>query len=122
MNSPPVRAGQLPDGPVELWFAVYDADGMLMGAAPATVPPTWLWRDGRLCLAYGHVRVIMSRPGTYDHAVICAVSVMPQGAPFAPLWRIGLGKPQELRAGSDMHIVDGVVAIIPDPAGPDDDR
>ena len=109
----------MPDGPVELWFAVYDAGGVLLGAAPATQPASWLWRDGRLCLAYGHVRVELSRPGIYDHAVICAVSALPQGSPFRPLWRISLGEPRELRAGDDIHILDGVVAILPDeePAG-----
>ena len=114
----PLLAGpvpDMPDGPVELWFAVYSADGILMGAAPATAPLTWCWRDGRLCLAYGAVFVIMSRAGTYDYAMIGAVSLSPQGSPFAPLWRIGLGKPQELRAGDSMSILDGVVALIPDP-------
>lgn len=113
MTAELIPLGDVPDGPVELWFAVYDAGGTLLGAAPATGPLTWCWRDGRLCLAYGHVRVVLSRPGVYDHAVICAVSVMPQGSPFAPLWRIGLGEPHELRAGDDIHILDGVVAIIP---------
>ncbi len=103
----------VPDGPVELWFAVYDAGGVLLGAAPATRDPAWVWRGGRLCLAYGRVRVEMDRPGVYDYAVICAVSLLPGGSPFAPLWRIGLGEPHELRAGDDIHILDGVVAILP---------
>lgn len=103
----------LPDGPVELWVAVYAGEGLLMGAAPMTEPLAWLWRGGQLCLAYGPVRVIMRQPGTYSYGMICAVTAGEQAAPFAPLWRIGLGKPQEMRPGDDVHILDGVIALIP---------
>lgn len=111
----PLQPGRpVPDGPVELWFAVFDAAGTLLGAAPATAPLAWYWRDGRLNLAYGTVGVVLSRPGTYDYAMICAVSAMPQGSPFAPVWRISLSPKHELRAGDNIWITDGLIAIVPD--------
>ena len=113
----------VPDGPVSLWFVVFSTDGRIMGAARASLDPGWEWRGGRLCIGYGHVRVVMSWSGWYDSAVIVAV---PQAAevdavaglpadatPYAPMWRIGLGEPRELRAGDDLHILDGVLAIVP---------
>lgn len=113
----PLRSGRaMPDGPVELWFAVYTAGGTLMGSAPATAPLAWYWRDGQLCVAYGPVHVVMSRPGRFEYAMICAVSAMPQGSPFAPVWRISLNPKNELRAGDTMEIADGVIALLPDPS------
>lgn len=117
----------MPDGPVSLWFVVFSADGRIMGAARASLAPEWQWRGGRLCIGYGHVRVVMAEPGWYDSAVIVAVpqaaevaalGVPAEATPYAPMWRIGLGEPRELRAGDDMHILDGVLAIEP-MAGPD---
>jgi hypothetical protein len=117
-----VLGGRIPDGPVTLWFAVTDAAGAIMGAARMPVPMPWRWQHGRLCAAYSGLRVIMTRPGWYAYGVICAVSGAEQVTPFMPLWRVSLGKPQELRAGDDLTVAEGVIAIIPDPAVPGDDR
>lgn len=104
----------MPDGPVSLWIAVFDQAGGLLGAAPATGPLCWLWRNGALCLAYGRVAVTSLRAGRYDHGVICAVA---EDAPaWRPMWRIGLGEPADLRAGDVVHVLDGVVAITPEGA------
>jgi hypothetical protein len=121
-NLPALATRPMPDGPVVLWIAVFTAAGELMGAAPAELRPAWLWRDGRLCVAYGPVTVTVFSPGWYAFGVICAVPLSELGAshsrvsrmPFVPLWRISLGEPQELRAGDNIHVLDGVVAIIPE--------
>jgi hypothetical protein len=108
------RGREMPDGPVSLWIVVFGEDDTLMGASPATGPLTWLWRDGRLCLAYGAITVRVVRPGWYACGVIGAVSEGEQVAPLYPMWQIGLGKPQQMRVGDHIHILDGVVAITPD--------
>lgn len=118
----PVVGAPMPEGPVVLGIAVFTAGGELMGAARCPAPPAWLWRDGRLCVAYGEVRVVMRRRGWYAYGVICAMPAVITGAapaggvvqlPLVPLWRIGLGESHELRAGDDMHVLDGLVAIVP---------
>ena len=109
-----VLGGRIPDGPVTLWYAVTDAGGMVMGTAPMPPMMPWRWQDGRLCLAYSGLRVVITRPGWYAYGLICAVSDGEQATPFIPLWRVSLGKPQELRAGDDIYILDGVIAISPD--------
>lgn len=109
--------GPVPDGPCALVFVVVAADGQMMGAAEATGTPAWEWRDGKLCLAYGSVRVTVQVPGWYDHAVMCAVPAggtgPPGPLPYAPLFRISLGEPKRLRAGDNINILDGVIAITP---------
>jgi hypothetical protein len=103
-------AGQ--DGAAELWVAVFADDWTFMGAALATPRPRLLWRDGRLCLGYSPVRVPIVRAGAYKTGVICAV--MRGARQYRPLWQVGLGKSQKLRAGDDITITDGVIAITPD--------
>jgi hypothetical protein len=107
----------VPDGPCALLFVVTTADGQVMGAAEAEHAPAWEWRGGRLCLAYGPVRVVVQVPGRYAYAVMCAVPAEgmagPGPLPFAPLFLISLGEPKELPAGADIEILDGVLAIEP---------
>jgi hypothetical protein len=99
----------MPDGPVVLGIAIFTEAGEYMGAARCDWPPEWLWRDGMLCVAYGPCQVIVRRPGRYSYGMICAVA----GRVAVPLWRIGLGEPQQMRAGDDINVLDGVVAIEP---------
>jgi hypothetical protein len=112
----PVLGGELPDGPCSLGIAVFTADGTPLGAARCPFPPVWLWRGGRLCIAYGATRVVLRRRGVYAFGVICAIPATAEGTvvPVAPMWRISLGEPHELRAGDNISILDGVVAITPD--------
>lgn len=121
----PVVGAPLPDGPVTLVIAVFTAGRDMMGAAACPAQPRWLWRAGRLCVAYGRTRVVMRRGGVYAYGVICAIpEAGPAPAagvvrlPLAPLWRISLGEGCELRPGDNMTIMDGVVEIIPDAAPP----
>jgi hypothetical protein len=118
MDSPAVPgrvvSSRILDGPVRLWFAVTDADGRIMGAAPMPVPMPWLWRGGQLCLAYTGLRIVMTRPGRYSDGLICAVTEGEQAAPFVPMWQVSLGKPEDMRAGDDVWIGDGVIVIIPE--------
>jgi hypothetical protein len=102
----------IPDGPVNLWIAVTSTTGEIMGAAPAKTAATWLWRDGRLCLGYGPVSVVVTRAGRYASGLICAVS--PDTRTFRPMWRITLGRSRYLDAGQVIHILDGVVALTPE--------
>jgi hypothetical protein len=106
----------MPDGPVHLVIIVFTDDGELMGSAPVTRQPRWLWRDGRLAVSYSPVTVRTSRAGRYSTALICAVS--PDTGAYVPLWPVSLGDPQEMRAGDNIHITDGVISIIPDLPGP----
>jgi hypothetical protein len=106
-------AGPGQDGHAELWVAVFTADWTFMGAAPCPPAPDLIWRDGRLCLVYSPVQVTIRRRGFYHTGVICAV--MPGARQYQPLWPISLGTPRELRAGDTMSIVDGFIAIHPEP-------
>jgi hypothetical protein len=107
------------DGRAELWVAVFTADWTLMGAAPAPPRPGLLWRDGRLCIDYSPVKVRIVRGGRYATGVICAV--MPGARQYQPLWSVSLGPPGDLREGDDITVLDGVIAIIPDPPAPPPD-
>lgn len=110
-------APMLPDGPVILGIAVLTEDGEVMGAARCRHPPAWLWRASRLCIGYGETVITIARGGTYAAGLIVAMPAAwtgPGPVPLAPMWRISLGRPAELRAGNSMHVLDGVVAIIPD--------
>ena len=95
---------------------MFSGDGELMGGAPVTRQPRWLWRYGRLCISYAPVRVVLDRGGVYSTALICAVS--PGTGMYAPLWPVSLGPAHEMRAGDDVTITDGVIAITPDLPGP----
>jgi hypothetical protein len=106
----------MPDGPVQLALLVFTDDGELMGSAPVTRQPRWLWRDGRLSISYSPVRVVLNRGGAYGTALICAVSE--DTGIYAPLWPLSLGPPQELKAGDRITITDGVIALTPDLPGP----
>ena len=83
-----------------------------MGAAPVPARPSWLWRDGELCLSYAPVRIVVEVGGRYETGVICAV--MPAARACRPLWKVGLGEPAELRPGDDITITDGVIKITAD--------
>ena len=107
---------EIPDGPVELWFAVFAGDGAFMGAARAARQPAWLWHDGRLCCDYGPVVIRMQHPGRYQTGLICAVS--PQARTWHPLWPVTLGPPGSLRRGDWMTVTDGIIALIPELPGP----
>jgi hypothetical protein len=109
-----VLGGRIPDGPVTLWYDVTEADGTVMGTAPMPATMPWRWRGGRLCLVYSGLRVVIARPGWYVYGVIYAVPGSEQAAPSIPLWQVSLGKSQQLRAGDDIHILDGMIAITPD--------
>jgi hypothetical protein len=104
-------SGQLPEGPVTLWMTVFSDDQRFLGAAPMTANVAWAWKDGRLCASYGTVQVIVTEDGRYETGVIVAVS----GRQYVPVFRISLGEPQEVRAGWDICVYDGLIAIIPDP-------
>ena len=112
----PARAGGLPDGPVELWILVFATDGALMGSARAARQPSWTWRNGKISLDYTPVHIVISHGGRYSTGLICAVSAANRN--YRPLWPISLGEPQELRAGDDMTIIDGVVSLTPELPGP----
>lgn len=109
-------AGNLPDGPAELWFAVFADDGAFMGAAPAAGTPRWLWRDGRLCCDYSPVRITVRHPGRYQTGLICAVSL--ETRTYRPLWPLSLSPPGELRHGDSITIADGIIALTPELPGP----
>lgn len=101
--------GELPDGPAELWMAVFSTAGEFMGAAPARRTPAWRWRNGRLCLDYSPVRIVLRTGGWYETGVLCAV--VPGARAYRPLVRLPLGKPAELRAGDVITVADGVIEI-----------
>jgi hypothetical protein len=103
-------ARELPEGPVTLWMAVFSDARQLLGSAPATGLPSWLWRDGRLSIDYGTVHVGVLAEGRYQTAFIIAVS----GGRYVPVFRIGLGKPQLVRPGTTMTILDGRITLTPD--------
>jgi hypothetical protein len=111
MDSPWRLVSQLPDGPVSLVFAVVAADGSIMGAAPMPVPMPWLWRAGRLCLAYTGLRVTMTGGGRLDRGLICAVSA--RGRAYFPLWDVPLGDGEVLGRGDFITVGDGVIQISP---------
>jgi hypothetical protein len=106
----------MPDGPVHLVIIVFAGDGEMMGSAPVTRQPRWLWRDGRLGIVYSPVRVVLHRGGAFSTALICAVSE--DTGTYVPLWPVSLGPPQEMRAGDFITIADGIIAITPDLPGP----
>lgn len=110
------RQSGMTDGPVHLAVIVFTDDGELMGSAAVTRQPEWLWRDGRLCIRYSPVTVIITRPGRFKTGLICAVS--PDDGAYQPLWPVSLGPPQEMRAGENITITDGVIFIIPHLPGP----
>jgi hypothetical protein len=116
MDSPWRLASQLPDSPVSLVFAVVAADGEIMGAAPLQVPMPWLWRAGRLCLAYTGLRVTMTRGGRLDRGLICAVS--PRSRAYCPVWDLSLGAGEVLRRGDSLTVGDGVIEISPSGSRP----
>lgn len=97
---------QLPDGPVGLWMAILSTGGALMGAAPITGLPVWVWHNGMLAVDYGPVKVWVDQPGWYETGCIIAVS----GRRWMPVIRISLGKPGELRRGDDITIIGGKIA------------
>jgi hypothetical protein len=110
-------AGPGQDGKAELWFAVFDSAWTLMGAAPAQAYPRLLWRAGRLVLDYSPVLITIRRGGVYEHGVICVV--MPGARQYRPMWRIALdpGRPRhKLKPGDTMTVVDGWIALNPEPA------
>ena len=104
----------LPEGPVELWLAVASDEGAVMGAGPMTETPSWCWKDGRPAISYGPVRILIQRRGRYARGLIVAVSR--ESGAWAPVCPIGLsgGKRRELRAGDEMTMVDGVLALYPE--------
>lgn len=110
------QLGEPPSGPVQLWFAVFTDDGELMGAEPVTRPPRWRWRDGCLCIDYSPVRVAITRAGRFRTGLICAVSR--ETGIFRPLWPLSLGPGQDMRAGDNITVEDGVIAIHPELPGP----
>lgn len=103
----------MPDGPVELWVAVFADDGHFMGAERTQERPAWRWRHGTLAMDYSPVRVVMRHGGRYHTGVLCAVN--PAARAYRALFAVSLGEPRKLRAGDDMLISDGVIAIRPDP-------
>ncbi len=115
LTSRSMRAGEPPPGPVQLWFAVFTGDGELMGAEPVT-RPRWQWRDGCLCLGYSPVHVTVARPGRFSTGLICAVS--PGTGIFRPLWPVSLGPGRDMRAGDNITVEDGVIALRPELPGP----
>ncbi len=102
----------MPDGPMELWFAVFAGDGRFMGAAPAAQQPSWVWRNGQPCCNYSPVNVQVRHGGTPRTGMICAVSR--QARTWRPLWPLPLDVPQPLQPGDFVHIVDGVISMIPE--------
>jgi hypothetical protein len=104
-------AGNLPNGPVTLWMAVFSDDHRLMGAAPMTGQPAWIWRDGQVAIDYGTVVVEVLQPGRYADAVIVAVA----SGRYQPVFRIGLGEGRDMRAGWTITIRDGAMAFHPVP-------
>ncbi len=111
MWNPAWRAGaEMPAGPVELWVVIVTGDDEVMGAAPAT-RTGWRWVGGRLCYQYGPVQVPVLFAGRYATGHICAVSE--QARVYRPLWAVGLGEPQDLRAGDTLTITDGYITISP---------
>jgi hypothetical protein len=104
---------EMPAGPVDLWVVIVAEEGEVMGAAPAG-RTGWRWAGGRLCYQYGPVRVPVLFAGRYATGHICAVSE--QARVYRPLWAVGLGEPQDLRAGDTLTITDGYIAVTPEGA------
>lgn len=103
------RRGVLPDGPVELWVAVFDAGGELMGAAPTPAHTSpWAWRAGRLCVGYA-VTVPVTRAGRYAAGLVCAVN--PAARAWAPVFAVDLGPPQLVRPGNTIMVTDALIRI-----------
>ena len=118
MDSPWRRVRHLPDGPVSLVFIAVAVNGDVMGAAPMPVPMPvpmpWLWRAGRLCLAYTGLRVTVTSGGRLARGWICAVS--PGSRSYCPIWDLALGVPDApLRRGDFITIGEGIIEINPDP-------
>ena len=110
------RPGEMPPGPVELWFAVFTDDGELMGAERAARVPRWEWRDGCLSLSYSPGHGHRHPPRVVQHRA--DLRRLPGTGIFRPLWPVSLGPPQEMRAGDDIYVSDGVISIIPELPGP----
>ena len=106
-------AGPMPDGPVQLWVVVFDAAGRFMGAEATTPFPRWRWRRGLLAMDYSPVRVVMANGGWYHTGFLVAVN--PEARTWRAMFALSLGEPRELRAGDDITISDGVIAITPEP-------
>ena len=105
----------LPEGPVELWLIVAGDDGTVMGAGPMTQAPSWCWKDGRLAIDYSPVRIPIRQRGRYARGLIVAVSrESGTWAPFCPVGLSGGRKDRELRAGDEMTMTDGVLALYPE--------
>jgi hypothetical protein len=97
-----------------MWLAVASDEGTVMGAGPMTQAPAWCWKDGRPAIGYGPVRIRIQRRGRYARGLIVAVSR--ESGAWAPVCPIDLsgGKHRELRAGDEMTMADGVLALYPE--------
>lgn len=80
-------AAELPDGPVELYMAVYSADGAAMGVGPVLAPPCWRWHGGCLAVDYGDAHVLARERGVPAVAYLVAVAA---GSRDPVMWRPAL--------------------------------
>jgi hypothetical protein len=115
-------SARLPDGPVDLFMAVFGADGSVMGVAPVTAPPAWRWHDGSLTVDYGDTHVPAGRPGVPRAAYLVAVAAG-SGAPvlWRPALRVVLDWPQDRTVPAGTVItVTGTSYIQIRPSGPND--
>lgn len=95
------------DGPVQLHMAVISDTGAVMGTGMIHRLEPWL-RDGRLCLDYNRVHVMITAGGNYSHGLITA------GEPGngLPLTTVPLsGDQRGLRAGDTVTILAGSIAL-----------
>lgn len=102
---------QMPPGPVQLWMVVLSDDHRILGAAPMTAAPSWVWGAGRLGADYGTVRVLVIADGRYQDAMIVAVA----GRQYRPVFRLSIGEPQKVRKGWDITVTDGRIEFVPEP-------
>lgn len=102
------RAG-LPDGPVALYLAAMDEDGVPLGAAPLLERPDWRWAQGRMMLELGRTDIRVWRQGVLASAFLVALS----GEAYRPLTPVDLEvRRQVVNRGDIVTVAHASVTIV----------
>lgn len=104
---PVIMTRPMTDGPVDLYFAVFSAEGRQLGCAPMGKEFTATWDHG-FRLAYSRpVRVRLAEGGRPAWGCITAVT---RGA-WRPVCRVDVPVSRALAAGDTVTVQDGTLAL-----------
>lgn len=106
----PVLRG-VPDGPVELWMVLVDADELPMALGRIDMTrSSWIARGGRVMLAYPPTRCDVVRAASVSHGLIAAVSL--DWKAWQRLVDVPItDPPQHQRPGDFVTLLDGTIAV-----------